>query len=137
MSKIDDILQRHAQRQPIEDRPESDGYDAYKVTPGFPQMAFSLVHRDGSEDVIEYHNASHFRFRPASYGGDEFLSFVYDRKIAVTITGKELRPLLHAIKEHTLISLYEKRPEDAVMNDGPVVSQIMMTDVSDAAGKMN
>lgn len=137
MSKIDEILHRHEQRRGIADRPEPESYEAYKVTPGFPQMAFSLVHRDGSEDVIEYYNASHFRFRPASHGGDEFLSFVYDRKIAVTVAGKELRPLLHAIKEHTLISLHEKRPEDAVTNEGAVITRIMMTDVSDAAGKMN
>ena len=112
------------------DGANSGDYEAFVLTEGFPQMAFSAFNRNGDRHVFFFHNIDNLDLKDLD-DDLQYVKFTHRGK-AVTFRGRGMHRLLDGFMAHTLQAIYEFHP-DIYPPIGPgddVVERLEVTDVN-------
>ena len=134
MSRITDQIRRSRGDLPPHgaerDGTNSEGYEAFILTEGFPQMAFSVVTRHGDRHIFFYHNVDNLDLKEID---DDYqrVRFTHRGK-AVTMRGRGLHRMIDGFMDHTLQAAYEHHPDiyPQAEDDEELIDRLEITDLN-------
>jgi len=100
---------------------DSEEYRAFIDSGGKPQMGFAIVQADGTMDGFFYHSLNNVTLQRRNE--DDILRFTH-RGTAVTIHGRNLKPVFRAIMRNTLMEICEPDGRPAKDADQPVILRL-------------